>query len=457
MNTKISIEKIFSIIVFIMFFICYLSFVFGDLIYTSMQSWHVLDLLFKGNKSLYVFESPFYIPYHFVFSVWNLPLWIISCFESKLTYDSTISILWAKLLPILAFFISILIIKKIMFEIGLESEKISIWISIYITSLFVLFPIFVMCQYDIIGLVFFLLALYKIIKENRFSFKSLLLLSFSVSFKLLSLFSAVSLLLLKSKNIKDLFKNMMLLMFAPAFFIVFGRILINDIGIGNIGDMTSNFFEGLLNSIIEGGNFNISIVFMLLTLLYSYSFIRNKDENKKEFMHSFSWTCVCIYFTLAFFAAPYHPQWYIFPIIFMMFLFSSADDCSFNEFPLFFEIIEILLMLCNAIYFYWACLNENLFNSLLFKNLNYHVLAIDNHINLTQTIYLYCNAHKLAIIPWSIAFACVLVVIVGYYPDKTSFIKKEHTNYNNLNLLKWIRLAAMFLYIALEFSFRFLI
>lgn len=209
-NTKKPYPFEFIIAVFVLLFF-FLTYFYTDVAITTRSGIDFWTYLFDGQiLNFYELskDMTFYDTLHcdalydftlyIVFAVWDFPLWVAERVFSMDALLSTPCLLWAKsiMLPFLAG--CIIFLRKIGTLLGFSKEK-SLWCQlIFITSAFVISPIFVLCQYDIIGIFFSMVSLYYYLKGDLKKFT--IYMAVAVTMKTFALFVFLPLLLLKEKR-----------------------------------------------------------------------------------------------------------------------------------------------------------------------------------------------------------------------------------------------------------------
>ena len=186
----------------------------GDLNHTVVSSYAYL----KGHfLDFYDFNQPVvwandYLPIlYIIFAIWMAPYFfsgmpIASNSVEKLTWGpgeivslSGTEIVWAKLLLILFFWFSVVILFRIAKHVHPHDKgRQSVVVWAYVLSPFVLFSLGVFSQYDIIGVVFTLAAIYKLLQREMVGFA--VLIGIALTFKFFAAILVIPLLLLATKN-----------------------------------------------------------------------------------------------------------------------------------------------------------------------------------------------------------------------------------------------------------------
>lgn len=210
-NTKKPYKLEFVLVSFTLLFF-YLTYFYTDVAITTRSGIDFWTFLFNGQISQFYELSKgmtFYDTLHcdalydfsiyIIFALWDFPLWLAEKYLHVDALLSTPCLLWAKgiMIPFLAG--TIVFIKKIGTSLGFSREKNSWCLLIFLSSTFVMSSIFVLCQYDIIGIFFSVVALYYYLKGDLKKFT--LFTAIAVTMKTFALFVFLPLILLKEKKV----------------------------------------------------------------------------------------------------------------------------------------------------------------------------------------------------------------------------------------------------------------
>ena len=257
----------------------YLTYFYTDVAITTRSGIDFWTYLFNGQIGQFYDLSKnmtFYDTLHcdalydfsvyIIFAIWDFPLWLIEKLTKIDALYSTPCLLWAKgiMLPFLAG--CVIYLKKIGEELKFSKEKISWCLLIFLTSAFVTSSIFVLCQYDIIGIFFSLIALYYYIKGDMKKFT--LFMAISITMKNFALFIFLPLLLLKVKKVC----NIVLYTLGSMSIFLASQILFTVLGTTPAG----SFLFAQMNKMLMGtidlglGNASLFIIVYLGILLFCY-------------------------------------------------------------------------------------------------------------------------------------------------------------------------------------------
>ncbi|MBQ4529115.1 MAG: hypothetical protein IJA36_00675 [Lachnospiraceae bacterium] len=277
-NTKQPYKSEFIVTGLILLFF-YLTYFYTDVAITTRSGIDFWTFLFNGQISDFYELSKdmtFYDTLHcdalydfsiyIIFAIWDFPLWLAEKFWGIDALMSTPCLLWAKgiMLPFLAG--SMIYLKKIGTELGFSKEKNNWCLLTYISSSFVISSIFVLCQYDIIGIFFSLIGLYYYIKGDLKKFT--LFMAISITMKNFALLIFLPLILLKEKKIV----KVVLYTIASMGIFILSQLLFTIIGATPAGSfLFAQVNKFLIGTIPVGlGNASLFIICYLAILLFCY-------------------------------------------------------------------------------------------------------------------------------------------------------------------------------------------
>ncbi len=187
----------------------FVMFVEGDIIVTGNRSF----LYYKGffedfYKASYEQSNGFYANYlpstFLVFALWNLPLYIIGRIPSEILSDAFLNLMWYKLLPVIIYFVTGHLVKKIANEIGFDERKARLCQFAFLACPIAVYSQFIFSQYDIFMIFFMMLGLYYYYKDSQFLFRFALFFGIAATFKYQALAYFAVLLVLREKKFRSL-------------------------------------------------------------------------------------------------------------------------------------------------------------------------------------------------------------------------------------------------------------
>lgn len=300
-------DKIDAIILFAILGMFFFLFVQTDILVTGNRSFLMYRDLMDFYDASYKWEQGYganYLPSTFwVFAIWNFPLYIAGFFPKSVEVYS-LAIFWYKLLPVIVFFTSSYLLKRVALKIGAGDIKSRICQYVFLMSPIAIYSQFVFSQYDIFTVFFMLLGLLYFLDNRKSKFVAFF--GIAITFKYYALVYFLVLLVLKEKRILRIigYTSAVLLpaSFETVFYVksfafrqsVFGFSALDTV-------MTPSFWLGVGN---------ISILFMIVLILFCLAY-----------MHSYSiaWTlCLLNGVNFAFFGCNYwNPQWLLISIPFI--------------------------------------------------------------------------------------------------------------------------------------------
>ena len=262
-----------------------------------------------------------YLPSTFImFAVWNIPLKIVcNNILPVMSGDyNIVFILWNKMLPVLVFLLSCLLLHNVCRkDLELDEDECMLAVLAYSSSGIAFFSQFIFCQYDIFTVFFMLLGIHFYFGYYEKHCKReylLFVLSFAVaaSFKYFALLILGVLIVLKEKNIPKIILQALLgcsvILVEGGFYFLADR---DDFREQVLGFHVLSYVE---KSEISAGAFTIQlfpfICFIVFLILYGM-----KPKDKENCIRIFIWGSCLICLALFGFMA-WHPQWLLFAVPF---------------------------------------------------------------------------------------------------------------------------------------------
>lgn len=367
----------------------------GDIYHTATSSYaylegHLFDF-YAYNKN--IMHGNDYLPLiYLIFAAWNLPLHLLGLTtipieptHSTLLLSlpsSPIEMMWWKLLMVLFYLGSINTIYKIAKHINVnQSVKPSIISTLFASSPFVVFSVFIFTGYDVISVYFTLLGLYHYLKKDIKQF--VLFFSLAISFKYFAAIIFFPLVLMIEKRPLHIIKLLVLGSLA----------LIIQLAIYWKSPVFQEEIFNLLLQKIQGNAGNIKNMAREISAIFIYIFIC-AHLFFKRFDQLTEWQKYSIFvpllsYALMFFGVIWHPQWVIIttPFVALGYLFIRNKR--------FMGILEIIGMFC----FTWFVVNQwrlnvdvSMMNRSILKDVLPQVLLINadlmhRHNNLFRSLF----------------------------------------------------------------------
>lgn len=294
---------------------CFLVFQQADLFHTAISSYaylngHMLD--FYDFNKLHL-EYNHYLPMIYVFfAIWNIPLSILGltspangsnfAFESLIFPSSAIEIIWWKLLLVLFFCGSVYLVSAISKKINhLLVNKTFSASTLFATSPFVVFSVFLLGGYDIISVFFTLLGILFYLKQDKLKFS--IFFSIAISLKFFAAIIFLPLLLMVEKN---LFKLIGWGLLASSFTLL--QILIYIQHPVFLNEVFLMVFHKTQSHSILKTILKLSVVFLYILFCSYVYFKKIKDLNE---FYKYAVFSPLLAYSLMFVAVSWHPQWII--------------------------------------------------------------------------------------------------------------------------------------------------
>lgn len=379
-----------------------------------------------------VYEFPLYI----IFAIWDLPLYIYERISSHLFSDNIFLILYSKGILILFFFLTIVTLKKVCYEFEFSELKTKACIFFWITSTFVIEPLFVISQYDIICVFFILTGLLYYLRNDIKKF--ILFFAIATTFKFFALFLFIPFLLYKEKRIAQVLVKTILVL-SPLFickllFIsdVAGRRMVadfNKIGFQElIGERVVSLRSGFYFTNEKTTTIYLSLFIISYVLFCLHLFFTQKFEKRKIPLIS------VISFALFFLCCRHNPYWIILLSPFTALLVFSAKNAELFEANILLETLFSVAHTIFCIYIYSWCYDARTLEKLILKNID----------SITISRFLYCSSYVEPIALTLFITVLSYFIFMNYKAIKTneanSHIYQSMIGQNTVQILLWIRL-----------------
>lgn len=313
-----------------------------------------VNILESGNEFYSATQSCAYnILVYLVFAIWNIPLALLMAFTNIDVMNNVWCLSYAKLLPILALLVCAWLVKRILDLLRVPEKKQHMLVYLFFSSALVISVVFIMSQYDVIGLIFQLLGLQAFLekKDRKFVFWF----GIAFCFKFFSLVIFLPLLLLRQKKIGPCIGSLagmglpLLITKLPFLFAP---------GTGDL--MALEFIQSMLS--YTTNYMNLFIVVYILILVWCYL------RNGKNLPHDAVWACFAGY--AAFFGlCNAYPYWSILLAPFAVLAIAGSPEHFYLNLLL--ETFGYAgLMVSNMLKYTW-CYFGNTMKSMLFRNFSY--------------------------------------------------------------------------------------
>lgn len=401
----------------------YLTYFYTDVAITTRSGIDFWTYLFNGQITHFYELSKdmtFYNTLHcdalydfsvyIIFAIWDFPLWLVEKFCGIDALYSTPCLLWAKgiMLPFLAG--SIIYLKKIGEELNFSKEKTNWCLLIYLTSAFVMSSIFVLCQYDIIGIFFSLISLYYYIRGDMKKFT--LFMAISITMKNFALFIFLPLLLLKVKKVSKI----VLYTFGSMSVFLLSQLLFTLLGTTPAG----SFLFAQMNKMLMGtidlglGNASLFIIVYLGILLFCY--LKQIDSNYE--LQRFSTYIPFVVWAAFFVFSESSPYWII--LITPYFALLVCQNVSLLKINLWLDTLAgIGLILAQNLFFPWVFSYKWLMPLMPFTKLVHPIETMVQENNLAilgdeESLEMFTNTFGLPLTLALFAFSMIALTILNF-------------------------------------------
>lgn len=260
-----------------------------------------------------------YLPSTFIlFAVWNIPMKLFGLTPEMFGDWNIPFMMWNKLLPTAAYFISgVLIYKLCRDRFDFSSKKASLTMLLAFTAPMAFFTQFFFCQYDIFTVLFMLLGMYFYFKKQP-STKDYVLFSLffgiATTFKYFALLIFIVLLLLRVKDILDDILLAVLSLIPAGAEVLFYLICDRKAFVKSVFDFSALDYAG--GFCIDLGDVSVNLMYVFLIALIAFSYFTKADSFDELAGYGMFYSCgVC--FAL-FGMMLWHPQWALFAVPFLV-------------------------------------------------------------------------------------------------------------------------------------------
>lgn len=429
-----------------------ISFYYCDINSNIRQGINVWEALFSGQffhyysinlKSLengeMIHPANYDMIMNILMGIWQLPLYILEKILTTNIQNYTLAKIWGELYPIIAIVYSGKILKEIALEISMSDEQAENAAFMFLTGAYVFTAAGVIGQADTIGVVFILLALKNLIKDNQKKF--LLFFIIAAQCKFFALFIFIPIILLKEKNlIKIALQTVSPLV--VSFLIDLPFKMIDPLGTAPKKTRLHAMLYDMTEHRISLMGVDISIIFIVFSIICLFAYLHNKPE-KQDRGKWYLYLGLCSILSTLICYRDY-PYWLIYVSPFISILIFYKEENLLRRVLL--ETIASLSLTVGFLIFFHGSYAVNYL--LLYQVYPADIINVEK-INSVYDIIMtenYCNAWTLTygiFIAWAIGF------LNSYFPDrlesggKESIDKVQAENYEadskQIHLLLWLR------------------
>ena len=365
--------------------VSFLFFLQADIIHTATSSYaylngHIKD--FYDYNKVYIGGNDYLPLIYTIFAVWNIPLHFLGLTSSPelnnfqwnlLTQPSLpIELAWWKTLLTLFYIGSIIIVAKITKLIQPNKKELSLISTLFATSPFVIFSVFIFSGYDIFSTFFTLLGFYYYLKKDKKLF--ILFFAVAISLKYFAAILFLPLVLMIEKRPLHILSMLML-----GLFLTFIQVILY----WESPIFKDEIFNLVLHKVIPsaGETINLSKLALKISLPIIYlgtcfhiflKVFKSETEWHKNavFMSIFS-------YALLFFGITWHPQWCI---IIMPFIMLSYVFIQNKRLLSILEVIGMLSFTWYVINFWELNVDVAMMNNSVLKNFLPQALIINSDL-----------------------------------------------------------------------------
>ena len=409
-------EKTGWILLGLILVFAFFGFFYNDMWITYNHSMSFLDCLFSGNfLGFYEYTlgnrylglpADYFLMIYILFGIWNFPTWLISRFIIPL--PEVICLLWCKGIILVFTWLTFKILKKILQEV--ECKDISYTMFLLCSSLCFAIPIFAIGQYDVITIFLVMLGVWQALKDEKISWKVMLIFAIAMPIKMFSLFSYIFLVLLMEKRIRYIIRDL-----AAS---VVGCVLcalpyMNQSAYSEAMSYNKDGMMKVLEKTITGGISEIPVFILCFGALCVFAWLK-ETKDKKELIQYMMWLNAALYVVFFIFVNA-HPYWAVFMSVFMIvsMQMSSVD----RQKTIILEILaNACLIVVQAVKYYWVYFAVGNLSWLVWKN----VPAYSDYLGVNSLADLIDKFGVGSFVPALYALFAVLAmtVIILSYPGR---------------------------------------
>ena len=273
------------------------SHAYNDILITARHGINFWNLLFDG-EILHFFELNYgasgnhYYPiiqgcaynilYYVFFAVWNIPMALLETFANVDIMNNIVCIAYMKMITVAAMLISLAVIRRILVLLKVDTQSYGLLAFLYLTSSLMMSVVFIVCQYDLISVVFQLLGVLAFLekKDKRF------VLFFGIAFclKYFAVLLFLPLLLLRHKRIFSWITSLAGMLIP---------MVITSLPFVNSYDrLATDLTDNLVNKLFSFSGSGYSFFVVLYCFLLVWCFLQEEDE---AFFHKVIWASFVTY------------------------------------------------------------------------------------------------------------------------------------------------------------------
>ena len=303
---------------------CFLSYEMRDLLHTAGCSYgfldgHILDfydylaaqgIAEDGTVGLHASYLP---TVYVIFALWNLPMKIFGIVPRATAQLSMTAVMWAKILPCLAYFAGAFVVFAITQETGFGVRRGKLVFYAYLTAPVAVYGQFILGQYESFIVLAVLLGVLCWLRKKTIWF--IFWFALAMTFKYTAVILFIPLLLLGEKNFwKLLWQVFAVLALVALEFLIFmhsSTFMAYGFGIGNAGDNPTGYvtYASYLTGYYFGGGveFPVYLAYLAFAFVCAYAyFLRPSTDDEK---HRYGMFTACLAIAAMFCFSKWHPHW----------------------------------------------------------------------------------------------------------------------------------------------------
>lgn len=307
----------------------------------------------------FTYAANYFIPLYLIFAVWNIPVWIATRLCGAAT-DSIGCLLWSKGLIVLFAVGCVWMICRILKKRRNFNME---WAAfLFASSLLFVFPALVIAQYDVIELFFILWGIYYYLKDEKLSWRTLLIFSVAISLKLFAIFILLLLVLIEEKRILHIGIDLLLGML----FTIITMLPFYGNGFQSYAGVTGFAWELFRVTGSAGLAYSGFSLFWLGYFGICMAAYLSKRKSILENCTLLIWLATAFWMWLFIFVSG-DPNWYVLILPFFIFLMTEyRENLKINL--LLETALEIVIIVAQGLWFGWGYFSEGVFSRLIFRD-----------------------------------------------------------------------------------------
>ena len=351
-----------AVIMLSLMLFCFLSYEMRDLYHTAGCSYGYLDGHFldfydylaangigeDGSQGLFASYLP---TVYLIFAVWNLPMKLLGRVPQASAMLSLVPMLYAKILPCLAYFACGYVVYKISLIYGMQERKAKLCMYAFLSMPVGIYGQFILGQYESFLMLFVLLGFYYWLKKKDLLF--ILFFAIALSVKYTALLVFLPLLVLREKNImKMLLYTVLVFAVAGLEFLIYMHspvFMSYAFGVGASGDTPTGYITNAayFTGFFRGGELRyvVYLAFFAVIMVLAASYFKQCRDDTEEKRYALFFTGLAL---SAFFCfSKWHPHWLMLLVpFFTIGAFLHRNTKAFFALELLFSVLFIMFSTC---------------------------------------------------------------------------------------------------------------